>query len=67
MIKLIGPWTPYIAIHGSLESKTGPASNACVRAVDPQERAGKKDIKEQKLINHLAETIPVGSYVIITN
>lgn len=67
LLTLIGPRTPYIAIHGSIEKKTGPLSNACVRVVASDELQWKSDIKEQKLINHLAKTVPVGSYVIITN
>ena len=67
LLTLIGPRTPYIAIHGSSEKKTGPLSNACVRVVASDELQWKSDIKEQTLINHLAKTIPVGSYVIITN
>lgn len=67
LLTLIGPWTPYIALHGSIEQKTGPLSNACVRVIDPGEVSWKTNIKDQKLINHLAETVPVGSYVIITN
>lgn len=67
MIKLIGPWTPFVAIHGAVEKKIWPSSSACVRVIDKWELSWKTDITEQKLVNHLAETIPVGSYVIITN
>jgi hypothetical protein len=67
MIKLIGPRTPFVAIHWSLEKKIWPASSACVRVIDDTELSWKTDIKQQKLINYFAEIIPVWSYVIITN
>lgn len=67
MFKMAGPWTPFVAIHGATEKKLGPSSNACVRVIDESELKWSSDIHEQKLIHHLAETIPVGSFVIITN
>lgn len=67
MLKMIGPWTPFVAIHGATEKKLWPVSSACVRVIDELELKGKSDINEQKLIHHLAETIPVWSFVIITN
>ena len=67
MLTLIWPRTPYIAIHWTIEQKIWPSSSACVRVLDEDELNWKSDISKQKLINHLAETIPIGSFVIITN
>lgn len=67
LLALIGPRTPYVAIHGSKEKILWPASNACIRVIDNQELKGKEDIENQSLINHLAQLIPVWSFVIITN
>ncbi len=53
MLVLSGPWHPEIAIHGTLFETTGKTSNGCIRV-------------SNALMKKLMESIPTGSFVIVT-